>query len=114
MLCGAGLAVCVLGALTIGPFVAVPTVLLWLALVRSGGDRTGGVAGVLFGVGVLVLWVAWLNRHGPGEYCTSDASSRSCEEQWSPWPWALVGGLLVAWGAGVVVAVRRRGSPRLG
>ncbi|MDT4911999.1 MAG: hypothetical protein QOC66_1127, partial [Pseudonocardiales bacterium] len=62
------------------------------------------------GAGAFPLVIAYLNRHGPGDFCTRTASSESCEEQWSPWPWAAVGVALIV--VGVVGCVRLRNGRR--
>jgi hypothetical protein len=59
---------------------------------------------VLVGAGALPLYVAWLNRSGPGRVCSATATGESCVDATSPWPWLAVGVLLVV--AGAVVAVR--------
>ena len=89
-LLGAGACLAVLGALTIGPFVAPVVALLgWLLLRRSGADRS--MAGALSGVSLMLFFVAWNNRGGPGEVCTVRPSFTRCSEQWNPWPWFVVG-----------------------
>jgi hypothetical protein len=53
-----------------------------------------------------VLYVAWLNRDGPGQVCTSTATDTSCADEWSPWPFVALAVVLA--GAGVVAFVRGR------
>lgn len=65
-----GAAVTVLGALTIGPFVAPVVVLLAPSIGRPEHQRSAG-PWVLVGAGAVVLWIAWLNRHGPGQYMSA-------------------------------------------
>ena len=69
--------------------------------------REPAAFGVVTGAGLLALWVAWLNRGGPGLACTPT----SCDQLLSPIPWLGAGIALVA--AGLVlqrVALRRRSS----
>jgi hypothetical protein len=53
------------------------------------------------------VYIAYLNRHGPGEVCRTNAAQHECTTQWSPWPWLLVGLVLVAAG---VLLFRRAGG----
>jgi hypothetical protein len=87
---------------TIGPFVAVAVVAAVIALARTKRSYSG-LPGLVAGAGVLPLFVAWLNRSGPGEIC----SPGECTEEWSPWPWLAAGLLLVAAGTTIWVVIRR-------
>ena len=53
-----------------------------------------------------MLYVAWLNRDGPGTVCTSTATETSCGDEWSPWPFVVVAVVLA--GAGLVAFLRLR------
>ena len=108
-LAGAGLCLGVLSILTIGPFVLLVTLglcgwLLWRL------DFGWGMLGLLSGAAVPVLYVAWLNRDGPGTVCTSyrhrDELRRRVVAPGRSWRWPLV--LRVA---GIVAFVRERGAP---
>jgi hypothetical protein len=105
--CLAGAAGCfgVLSLLTVGPFVLLGTLFLcgWLLWRFEFGWAMGGL---LTGAALPVLYVAWLNRDGPGEVCTRTATSLSCEDEWSPWPFVAVSLVLMV--AGLVVFARRR------
>jgi hypothetical protein len=105
--CVAGAAGCfgILSLLTVGPFVLLGTLFLsaWLLWRFNFGWAMGGL---LSGAGLPVLYVAWLNRDGPGEVCTSTATSQTCTDEWSPWPF--VGLALVLAVAGLLVFVRGR------
>jgi hypothetical protein len=105
---GALCALAVLGALTIGIFVLpiAGAVIVFLATRRGATD---GIGGLISGLGLPVLYVAFLNRDGPGNICRVSATGSSCTEEWSPWPWVLLGAVLVF--AGIVVlavSTRRR------
>ncbi|MDT4986606.1 MAG: hypothetical protein QOI74_700 [Micromonosporaceae bacterium] len=99
---GGGYALGTLSLLTIGLFVLLISALLTvvlLVLARRCGVR--GLPGLVSGPGVLLLYVAYLNRSGPGNVCqTLRHGGQHCTDEWSPWPWA-VGGLLLL-SAGVV------------
>ena len=102
---GAGLCLGVLSMLTIGPFVLLVTLIL-CGLLLSRVEFGWGMGGLLTGSAAPLLYVAWLNRHGPGEVCTRTATSVSCADQWNPWPFVAVATALVV--AGVVLYVRNR------
>jgi hypothetical protein len=103
---GVGGAAGVLSLLTVGPFVLLLTlmlagVLLWR--VNFGWS----MAGIISGAAVPVFYVAWLNRRGPGDVCTSlPGGGQDCTDEWSPWPFVVVGLVLLV--AGLVVFVRQR------
>jgi hypothetical protein len=103
---GAGAGFGVLSLLTVGPFVLLASLMLsaWL-LWRL--DFGWGMAGMVSGAALPLLWVAWLNRDGPGQVCTVSATSQSCGDEWSPWPFVVVAAVFIVTGA--VVFVRRRG-----
>lgn len=89
VIAGAGFVFSFLAILSIGIFILPIAVLACVyAAVRSQGR---GLRLLLTGAGLPVLWIAWLNRHGPGDYCITTAHSMSCEEMWNPWPWLACG-----------------------
>lgn len=98
----------VLTPLTVGPFAAVvalggAVLLIW----RRG--LGGSATGVLSGAGLIPLYIAYLNRHGPGQVCRSAGStSTECTDAWNPWPFLAIGLLLIAAGAFLFVILRRR------
>jgi hypothetical protein len=99
-LVGAGACLAVLGALSIGVFVApVVAVAAWLLVRRTGVDRS--LAGAVSGVSVMLFYVALLNREGPGVVCHSTGDVTECAERWSPWPWLAIGVVLLV--AGITV-----------
>jgi hypothetical protein len=103
---GAGAGLGVLSILTIGPFVLLVTLtacgfLLWRQ------NFGWAMAGMISGAGLPLLYVAWSNRHGPGDVCSRTATAISCTDEWSPWPFLAAGVLLVV--GGVVLFVVRRG-----
>jgi len=109
LLVGAAYALGVLGALSIGVFALALAVVATVALVRRR-DATQGLPGIVAGVGVVALAVAVMNRDGPGEVCTRTATSVSCADQWSPWPWVAIGALLIAASLAWFAARRRHMS----
>jgi hypothetical protein len=104
---GAGGSLGVLSLLTIGPFVLLATLML-AGLLLWRVDFGWAMAGIISGAAAPVLYVAWLNRDGPGNVCTTYADGgQSCGDEWSPWPFVAVAVILLV--AGVVVFVRQRG-----
>ena len=102
---GVGLCFGVLSILTVGPFVLLVTLALcgWL-LYRA--DFGWGMLGLLVGAAVPLLYVAWLNRDGPGTVCTVDGPVTSCGDEVSPWPFVAMA--LVVAVIGLVSFVRLR------
>ena len=81
--------------LTIGPVLLLAgavTVTVGCASRRLRG-RSAVVA--VAGLAIPVLYVAWLNRSGPGTVCEVTSTTSSCVEEWSPWPFVGVAVLLV-------------------
>ena len=95
------------GLATIGLFLLAGAALVAavaLAVPRCGRRR---VPGFLVGLSTAPLYIAWLNRGGPGLVCTTTADSMSCSDQWSPWPFVALGVLF----AGAGLALLRREPP---
>jgi hypothetical protein len=53
------------------------------------------VGAALAGVGAAVLHLAGHNRDGPGTVCHTTGTGIDCVDEWSPWPFAVVGVALV-------------------
>jgi len=102
---GAALALSILTLLTIGPFVLLVTFFL-IGLMLWRMEFGWAMAGMISGAGLPLLYVAWLNRHGPGEVCTRTATSVTCTDEWSPWPFVVAGAVLLAGGV-VAFALNR-------
>jgi hypothetical protein len=104
---GAALSFSVLALMTIGIFI-LPFALLGLfILLKWGGDRRSSF-GLISGIGLPLLYVAFLNRDGPGTICSSYGNGgQQCMDEWSPWPWFLIGAALVATGIALFVRLRR-------
>lgn len=106
-LAGAGMCFGLLTLLTVGPLVLLGTLMLCGFLLWKPGYGWG-MTGLLSGAGLPVLYVAWLNRGGPGSVCHGDARAVSCVDEWSPWPFAGLAALLVVAGVALFVRGRRR------
>ena len=85
------------GLVIFGTLVAVPILGIGLlaatrpALLRSW-------PGVLAGIGTMSLYVAYVQRRGPGTICWHTANASGCDQYANPWPWLVVGVGLVALG----------------
>jgi len=61
--------------------------------------------GALIGVGLLLLFVAYVNREGPGTTCWQHGTATGCDQHLNPLPWLALG---VAFVVGGFVAHRLR------
>ncbi len=106
---GAGACLALLGVLSIGLFVLPLVLAALIALLLWPGGRTVAALGAISGLGLVPLFVAYLNRGGPGDVCTTSVSGgQSCTSEWSPWPWLGAGLALVALGAVAFARLRAR------
>jgi hypothetical protein len=103
LLVGAALGLGVVGILTIGVFVLPIAFVLALVGMAAPRLRNESVLAVLAGMAAPALYLAWLNRSGPGTVCAGD----TCTEQYSPWPFVAVAVILVTLTV-VLVRVTRR------
>jgi hypothetical protein len=55
-------------------------------------------------VGAALLFVAYLQRRGPGTVCWHTATASGCDDYMNPWPWLIAGAALVA--VAVITQVR--------
>ena len=93
-----------LAALSLGPILLAPVIAIaWLMESRSSIRRSA--FGLLSGAGALLLYVAWVQRAGPGTTCWHTAPASGCSQHLNPLPWLLIG---LAMLIGGVVAYARR------
>jgi hypothetical protein len=91
------------GLVAFGALVAVPILIaVLLALTRPAFRRSW--FGAMTGLGVMSLLIAFGERHGPGTVCWQSATAAGCDQYLNPWPWAVVGIVLVV--AGLVAQAR--------
>ena len=94
----AGVGAIAILSLDLGLLTALPALLLG-ALVATAGDRHHRSAfGLLTGAGLPLLWVAYVQRQGPGTTCWHTARSAGCDQYLSPLPWLIAGITLVLTG----------------
>src|SRR5689334_3008526 len=80
----------VLSLLTIGPILLLAAgALTVLCVVLRLLNRS--VTALPAGLAVPVLYLAWLNRRGPGDVCDANG----CTGEWSPWPFVAVAVVLL-------------------
>jgi hypothetical protein len=92
-----------LGAVSLGPLAAVPAVIVAGTLVSRPKIRRSAF-GLLSGAGFLLLYVAWVQRDGPGTTCWHTATASGCDQHLNPLPWLVLGILFVVTGAAVHAA----------
>ena len=97
------------GLATIGLFLLAAAALVAGVALAVPALRPPSLPGLLVGLSAAPLYIAWLNRDGPGLVCTTTADSMSCSDQWSPWPFVALGVLFT--GAGVALLVVSRRGP---
>ena len=107
---GALCAVTLLGAMTIGVFVLPLAIAATIVVARRPAWRSG-VAGLLAGAAIPLLYVAYLNRDGPGNVCSRTVGGESCTQEWSPWPFIAVAAILVL--ASLVLTQRTHRASRI-
>src|SRR4051794_24579531 len=93
------------GFLVAGVLAAAPAAIVASLLVVRPRIRRSAF-GFVSGVGLLSLYVAWLQRSGPGTTCWQHGATSGCDQHLNPLPWLITG--LVLFVVGVVGHWRRR------
>lgn len=93
---GALLGIGIEALLTVGVVFLVMAGVLGVIGLRARALRNSSTLAVVAGIGTSILYLAWLNRGGPGEVCQTSGTTTACVDAWNPWPFVAVGGLLVA------------------
>jgi hypothetical protein len=99
--------------LVIFPTLGAVLILIGVAVAATRPALRRSWFGALTGVGAMSLYIAYLQRHGPGMVCWQTATESGCDEYLNPWPWLVAGATFVV--AGLVaqarqVRVRSRGK----
>ena len=104
-LAGAGL---VLGAVSALSFLLLLPAIALVVFLATRNDAGRAAWGLLGGGGAVLLFVAYVNRAGPGTKCTTSGESYSCGDYPDPRPWLAVGLVLVAASIVATVVAHRR------
>src|SRR4051812_1621232 len=92
--------------LSIGVVLLAAAAVLAVIGARTPALRNRSVVAIPAGVGVAVLYLAWINRDGPGNVCKTTGTTTTCTDQISPWPFVAVAVVLIA--VSLVLARRAR------
>lgn len=98
----------VLGAFSVLGLIALPIAALvaWPTARLSHGT---GASGILSGLGIPCLYIAYLNRQGPGDVCTHYVNGgQSCAQEYNPLLWAGAALVLIATGLLILIVQRHR------
>ena len=99
-------AVGALGMVSLGPLALGPALIATGALSASQTARRF-MFGLLAGAGLVSLFIAYVQRAGPGTTCWHTASAAGCDQHLNPVPWLLIGLVLVA---GAIILQNRQGD----
>jgi hypothetical protein len=109
LLIGACYILALLSILSIGIFIMPITVVGTVAL-ATRRDTERGLPGLVSSASLPLFLLTYLNRHGPGTYCTTsaDGGNECLEGLLAPWPLLAVGLLLLVAGVALFLRLRRR------
>jgi hypothetical protein len=91
---------------TVGVLAFAPVAVAIAGLLSRPAARRS-LLGLLTGAGLVFLYVAWVQRAGPGTTCWHSGSASGCDHALNPLPWAIAGLLLFL--GGIVGQARRTG-----
>jgi hypothetical protein len=100
-LVGVGIAV---GFVSLGVITLVPSLILGAVLASSRTARRSAF-GLLVGLGLLLVFVAYVQRQGPGTTCWRTATVSGCDQHLDPRPWLVAGLMLIT--IGLLGSLRR-------
>lgn len=109
LLTGACYLLALLTALSVGIFI-LPIAVAGTVVLATRRDAPRGLPGLLSGASLPLFLLAYLNRHGPGTYCTTSAGGSSCTEGLLN-PWFLLAAGLLALGAGPALFLKIQRRP---
>lgn len=92
----------VVGILSIGLYALAAALVLAVLGIAVPESRSSAALAIVPGLGFLPLVVGMNNLSGPGERCTTSATTLSCSELLSPWPFLVPGIVLVVLGGWLV------------
>jgi hypothetical protein len=94
-----------LGFVSLGVVVLAPVAIVGMSMASRPRIRRSAF-GLLSGAGILLLYVAWVQRAGPGTTCWQAGTASGCDQHLNPLPWLLAGTTLFV--AGIAAHARRR------
>ncbi|GLW35329.1 hypothetical protein [Actinoplanes regularis] len=106
-LVGSAYGLALVGALTIGVYV-LPIAVALTALLAMARPSTPTLSGLLSGAGLPFLFMAYLNRSGPGTSCTETSTGQECTELYNPWFPLTIAVALMAGGVAIYLVLQRR------
>lgn len=89
-------------------FLGVLPLLVAVWLLANRPAFRGSAFGALSGAGAVYLYVAFVQRRGPGTVCWHTATASGCDQYLNPWPWLVAGAVLVL--VGLIAFARWRRS----
>ncbi len=104
---GALLGFGVAALLTVGIVFLLAGVLLTVVGALVPALRNRSAVAIPSGVACLVLYLAWLNRDGPGNVCQTTGLETRCVDEYSPWPFLIAAVVLVATSVAMARALRK-------
>ncbi|MER6539099.1 hypothetical protein ABT215_36005 [Streptomyces sp900105755] len=108
LLTGACYLLALITVLSIGIFI-LPIPVAGTVVLATRRDTRLGLPGLLSGASLPLFLLAYLNRHGPGTYCTTSPGGSSCTEGLlNPWLLLAAGLLALGAGPGLFLKIRRR------
>jgi hypothetical protein len=90
----------------LGPVALGPALIAGALLATNRAARRSRF-GLLAGAGLVFLFIAYVQRQGPGTTCWHTATAAGCDQHLNPIPWLLIGLLLLL---GAVVLQQRQGD----
>jgi hypothetical protein len=84
----------IVSSLDLVPLITGPAALVSALLALRPGPRAS-TSGLLTGAGLPLLFVAYVQRAGPGTTCYRTATSAGCDQYLNPVPWLVTGAALV-------------------
>ena len=85
-----------LGLVSLGPILLGPAVILG-GVLSSHPTARRWRAGLPAGAGLVFLYIASLQRHGPETTCWHTATASGCDQSLNPIPWLVIAVLLLGW-----------------
>ncbi|MER7187162.1 hypothetical protein ABT404_48210 [Streptomyces hyaluromycini] len=108
LLTGACYLLALLTMLSVGIFI-LPIAVAGTVALATRRDTRRSLPGLLSGVSLPLFLLAYLNRHGPGTYCTTSAGGSSCTDGLlNPWLLLAVGLLVLSAGPALFLRMRRQ------